>query len=275
MPVKRHTLPVALALACSAIATTATAGPAGNRATVFEKDWRSAPSAKYGALSAAACRSELKKRKIAFTPVADAPGVLAPVRIPEGVGGVAFHTLVLEKDRPTPWEIFDCRLVLALHDLSAILRDHHVDDVVIFSAWRPPPPKWPEGKLAKRHPGALAVDVMRMRWTPPPESDEDEGDDEQGKAKQGKAKQGKASKPEPIWIDVRKDFHGRIGDKTCGSGARGPRAKTEPAKILRAIVCEAADARIFTSMLTPNYDRHHHDHLHLEVTPKVKWRMVR
>lgn len=264
-PMVLGALLVALALAWAALSE---AGPRGKRAT-FEQDWKSAPSAKYGRLSAPACRSELMKRKIPFTKVAEAPGVLAPVRIPKGVGGIAFHTLVLPKDRPTPWEVFDCRLVLALHDFSAMLRKHGIDDVVIFSAWRPPPPKWPEGKLATRHPGALAVDVMRLRWNKPVEPAEG------AKGEGGGEPQGSEPKTEPVWIDVKKDFHGRIGDKTCGPGARSPRRKTPESETLRAVVCEAAAARLFTSMLTPNHDRHHHDHLHLEVTPDVKWRMVR
>lgn len=261
MPVKPPlALSVLVITLATALAAPSVAGPKGKQAT-FEPNWKSAPSAKYGRLSAAACRSELIKRNITFTKVTDAPGVLAPVRIPEGVGGVVFHTLVLAKDRPTPWEVFDCRLVLALHDFSAILVAHAIDDVVIFSAWRPPPPKWPEGKLARRHPGALAVDVMRLRWNKPVAKSEGGGSTE--------------AETEAVWIDVRKDFHGRIGDKTCGPKARPPRRKTPESKTLRAVVCEAAKQRLFTSILTPNHDRHHHDHLHLEVTPHVKWRMVR
>ena len=157
-------------------------------------------------------------------------------------------------------------IAVALDDFAAILVAHGIDDVVIFSAWRPPPPKWPEGKLARRHPGGLAVDVMRLRWNKPVGSAGGEGGGGEG---------GGAAETTPVWIDVRKDFHGRIGDKTCGPGARSPRRKTPESQTLRAVVCEAADKRLFTSILTPNHDRRHHDHLHLEVTPKVKWRMVR
>jgi hypothetical protein len=40
-------------------------------------------------------------------------------------------------------------------------------------------------------------------------------------------------------------------------------------------VCAAADAHLFTTILTPNYDRAHYNHFHLEVTPEVKWHLVR
>jgi hypothetical protein len=54
-----------------------------------------------------------------------------------------------------------------------------------------------------------------------------------------------------------------IGSKTCGVEAR----KLEPrrGRELISIVCEAADQRIFHYVLSPHFDRHHHDHLHLEI----------
>ena len=47
------------------------------------------------------------------------------------------------------------------------------------------------------------------------------------------------------------------------------------AREIRSIACEAADARIFHSILTPNYDRPHRNHFHLEVTAGVQWFIVR
>jgi hypothetical protein len=76
-------------------------------------------------------------------------------------------------------------------------------------------------------------------------------------------------------LDVKKQFGGRIGSVTCGPKARPPSPATDDAKELRAIVCEIAAARIFTSILTPNYDRPHFNHIHLDLTPRVKWRIVR
>jgi hypothetical protein len=89
---------------------------------------------------------------------------------------------------------------------------------------------------------------------------------------------------------VERDFDGRRGAPVCGDGAPAARraramspatrgeaaARGEAAgRELRSIVCEAADQHIFTSMLTPNYDRAHENHLHLEVTPGVQWHLVR
>ena len=130
----------------------------GTGQAAMPKDYASAPSYKYAQLSAPACYAELRKRKVAFSRVAKARGVLAPVRIQKGLRGIRFHTLLPPAKRASSvWEVFDCRLVLALHDFSKILKSHNIDDVVIFSAWRPPSKKWKKGKIGKRHPGIVSV----------------------------------------------------------------------------------------------------------------------
>jgi hypothetical protein len=43
---------------------------------------------------------------------------------------------------------------------------------------------------------------------------------------------------------------------------------------LRKIVCDAADAKIFNVELTPDYNRAHRNHFHLELTAGVRWFMV-
>lgn len=224
-----------------------------------DDDYATAPSYRYGELDRDACLAELEKRKIAFTEVDEAPGVLIPVRIQEGVGGVRFHTaLSKEKAKESPWEVFDCRLVLALSDFAGILRKHDVDDVLIYSAWRPNR-RQPKGEAATRHPGALAVDIYKIGKLV--------AGDRPGKA-DAKAKQ-------RVWLDVKKNWHGRRGAKTCGPKAAKPTKKSAEAVELRELICGAAEQRLFTSMLTPNYDAAHRDHFHLEVTPKVTWRLVR
>jgi hypothetical protein len=236
---------IALASAAGAAAKAKKKGQA-----VHDPDWAKAPSAIYGRMTAAECHAELGARAISFETVTEAPGVLAPVRIPNGVAGVLYRTeLPRDKGRTSPWEVFDCRLVLALHDFGAILGQHGIDEVVIFSAWRPPKKGWPEGKLAQRHPGALAVDVFRLGKRP---------------ATEGAPR---------TWLEVEKHYDGTIGAPSCGADATVP--TTAEGKELRAIFCEAAAARLFTSMLTPSYDAAHFNHLHLEVTPDVKWRLVR
>ena len=206
---------------------------------------------RYAALSPAECTAELGRRDIAFTPVEKAPGVSAPVRLAGPVGGVSYHTEAPEHARATsPFEVFDCRLVLALSDFSKVLVSHDIDEVTMFSAWRPPGKGWEEGHAGRRHPGGLAMDA---------------------KAFAKKAAPGKAR----VWLDVEKDFHGKLGAVPCGPGAQAPMPASPGARELRSVICEAADQHFFSSILTPNYDRAHRNHFHLEVTPDVEWYLVR
>jgi hypothetical protein len=281
-------------------------GKPGRRKSLatFSADYTSAPSYRYANLDAPSCLSELDRRKISYQRVAEARGVLAPLRIPDGVGGVIFRTaLPRSKGRQSPWEVFDCRLVLALHDFSKILVAHHIDEVLIFSAWRPPSKHWKKGKLARRHPGALAIDLYKFRRRVPvaapqkrqnapgdgspvePQKGDSVADEETTKPPPAKAKTG-TSQPPPSeglaseglaseWLNVKDDFHGKIGRATCAPGTVGPNPVTPQTVELRALVCETDAARIFTSMLTPNYDKPHFNHFHFEVTPEVKWRLLR
>ena len=207
------------------------------------------PALRYAAMLPGACRAELTRRSVAYTDVPYAAGVLIPVRVPEGVGGVLYTTGVGEKQLATSaYDVFDCRLVLALHDFSAILRGFDIDEVRIYSAWRPPGRR-PAAPAGRRHPAAMAVDLARFGLRGPAQ--------------------------ERVWLDVLRDFHGTLGAPPCGEGAPLPVPFSDDAAKLRKIACAAADARIFNSILTPNYDYPHRNHFHVEVTPEVRWFIVR
>ena len=207
------------------------------------RDATESPAYHYGQLSRAECEAELQRRKIRFTRET-ARGVLAPVRLAGALHGVTFHTDLRERERASsPWEIADCRLVLAMDDFAALLARHDIVEVVHYSMYRKPPNDWPDDKIGKRHDGALALDAARFI------------------ARDGSS------------LDVLRDFHGAIGAKTCGDDA-APSPVTPEATALRAILCEAVDARIFNVVLTPNYNKPHANHFHLEVTSGVKWFLV-
>jgi hypothetical protein len=223
------------------------AAPAkGENLATFPPGVESFPGFRYAALGPAACRAELSHRGIGFRDAGPAPGVLAPIRLSGPVNGVTYHTGLPEAARAkSPWEVFDCRLVLSLFDFGNVLRAHDVDDVVMFSAWRPPPKKWSLGKIADRHPGGLAIDIQKLHL------------------KSG------------TWLVVENDYHGRIGSETCGENQVAPDPPSDGAKALRALVCEAVDAHLFQVVLTPNYNREHFNHVHLEVKAGVKWFLAR
>lgn len=220
----------------------ATRPPARPR-TVFASDWASAPSAKYGAMAKDACLTELRARRVDFREEDEQPGVMAPLRFTGPVRGVTFRTELQAAERQTsPFEILDCRLALAATDLAAIVAERGFDEVVLFSAYRPPAKGWPKGKLATRHPGALALDVKSVR---------------------------KSSSLNGERV-VDRDWTAKRDAPPC----EVPERATEAERDLRAIYCAAKDRRIFTSMLSPNYDADHKNHFHLEITPRVKWRIA-
>jgi hypothetical protein len=166
------------------------------------------------------------------------------VRLSGPLHGVAYHsTLPVRQRASSPYEILDCRLVLALDDFSAILAKHDVVEVVHYSVYRPPSTSFPAAQIGRQHDGALAIDAG---WF---------------KRKDGSV------------LQVERDFHGRIGAGTCGPGT-GPLPVTAEASALRSIVCEAADAHLFNVELTPDYNWQHRNHFHLEVTPAVRWFLV-
>ncbi|MBK6698259.1 MAG: extensin family protein [Myxococcales bacterium] len=204
------------------------------------------PAVTYAGLDASACQSELTRRGVSFQSVDTARGVLAPLRLTGPIRGVTFRSTLPEKARATAaWEIVDCRLALALDDFAAILAERDVKEVVHFSMYRPPPLRgWIDGMLGKRHTGALAIDAARF------------------------------VKSDGTTLDVETHFGGRIGQKTCGTSA-APQPKSTEGRVLREIVCEAADKHLFNVQLTPHYNRAHKNHLHLEVTPGVKWFLIR
>jgi hypothetical protein len=189
---------------------------------------------------------------VRFTRPADAPGVLIPVRLTGPVAGVLYRTDFPDRQRnKVPYEIFDCRLVLALFDFGSVLRDHDVVEVRMYSAWRPPPRKWPRGKIADRHPGGLAADLRLFKKSTGEE------------------------------IAVEESFHGEIGAAPCPSPAApppptGPTRPSDPKEQeLRDVLCRAAAARIFHVLLSPNFDHAHRNHFHVEVRPAVRWFIVR
>ena len=205
-----------------------------------------APAAKYLALDQNACEAELTRRKVAFVRASPTQGVLAPVRLKGPVGGVSIHSTVPAGQRHlSKYEVFDCRLVLALDDFAQILAKHGVVDVIHYAAYRPKSENGCTAKYAgKQHCAALALDI------------------------------GIFAKKDGPPVDVLKHFHGKIGDKTCGPGA-APREKTPESTMLWSVVCEAAQKGIFHVILTPNYNAQHVNHFHVEITPEANWQMIR
>jgi hypothetical protein len=208
---------------------------------------RGAPASRYGALDRVQCEAELDKRHIAYERVGETRGVVAPLRLKGAIAGVDFHSMLPASQRRTsPYEIYDCRLVLALDDWARVLTRYDVIEVVHYSVYRPPPAKQVLNGAGRRHSGALAIDAAIF------------------KTRDGQT------------ISVEKDFHGRIGSKPCGASAASSAAGLPAnAVTLRKIVCEAAEAQLFNVLLTPDFNWPHRNHFHLEVSANGRWVYLR
>lgn len=196
-------------------------------------------AAKYAALDRAKCEAELDRRKIGYERVGEAKGVIAPLRLTTPLSGVTFRSnLSAAASKTSPYDIYDCRLVLSLDDFAGVLSKHDIVEVVHLSVYRPVGKKVQlKNGVGRRHSGALAIDAALF------------------KTSDGKT------------LSVLKDFKGRIGTKPCPA----PESATE----LRKIACEASDARLFNVLLTPDYNWAHRNHFHMEVTAGVHWTLVR
>jgi hypothetical protein len=201
------------------------------------------PRLRYAAMSQADCEAELTARTIPFMRDA-AKGVLAPVRLTGPLHGVTYRRNgARDGDEATIWDISDCRLVLALDDFAQILAAHDIVEVRHYSMYRRAPKSWPDDKIGTRHTGGLALDAATF------------------------------IKSDGSELDVLDDFAGKRHRKVCGKDA--PKGKTPAARELREIVCAALDVGMFSVILTPNFNRAHRNHFHLEVTPGVKWLWLR
>lgn len=191
-------------------------------------------------MTRATCEAELVRRKIAFRKVA-ALGVLAPIRLLGPLSGVWIHGPgTAQEQAKSPHEIVDCRLVLSLDDATKIFVRHGIVEIRHLSMYRLPPTSWPRGRPATRHMGALAIDAATF------------------------------VKADGSVLDVDRDFHGAINAAVCGPKAR-PRPATPSALAIRALLCDLVSERLFTVVLTPNFDPPHKNHFHLEVAADKKW----
>jgi hypothetical protein len=174
---------------------------------------------------------------VAYERLNHARGVETPLRLTGPVRGIQYvQTYRTERDPKAPATILDCRLALAIDDMSQILAKLGVVQVEYLSMYRP-------GHMRPgiRHPAGRAIDVATAKLADGTE------------------------------YSVHHHFFGSIGAQTCGAGARAPRREHAGASFWRAAVCQLDTTRSFNLVLSPNYDWGHRDHLHLEVRSGIRW----
>ena len=261
------------------------------------------PAFRYANMNEQSALAELERRKILYQRVEPHGGVRTPIRLTGKLHGVHIHSALPEHERPTtPFEICDARLALALDDFSALLARHDIVELVHFTMYRPSvawsakreslpelgpklgPKLGPLGfdafELAKKSTSSKAR--KKKSRTKPSAAGSGRGKASSGARPVARSNTTQSRHPLGLAIDsgvfVKRDgsvlsvashFRGTVGAQTCGAGVSMP--KEPRARELWSLVCETYDAKIFTYVLTPNFDEPHRDHLHMDIKPEVRW----
>lgn len=198
-----------------------------------------APASRNANLSPAACRALVQKKQL---PVKrdgrPTPGVATALRFTGPLHGVTFLTAGWK----SPFGVMDCRLVLAFDELAELLAAHDVTQVHVGTIYRKNSKLG--SKTLSQHAHALAADIVGFKLA------------------------------DGRLLEVERDFSGELGAPVCGPGSR-VFPETAEAIALRNLVCDVAQSGLFTYMLTPNYDRAHHDHVHVDIKRDAKRTVIR
>lgn len=188
----------------------------------------------------AACYRALRKGSVRFTRVgrAKARGVEYPIRLTGRVGGIAIRALG-RADAPTAY--LDCRLARALLAWAPTLRRNGVTGIVHYSMYRKGA-KIAGTNKTSAHAGGMAIDAARFRL-----------------------RSGKEISVLDDWTDQTR------GADPC---ARHPR-ESAGARLMRRVICQAAARNLFHVIITPHYNRAHHNHVHLEITERGRSTWIR
>ncbi len=193
-----------------------------------------APATHYGEMDAERCFAEVQRRALPVVSAGEVRGVPIPVRLTGRMHGVDVHSSLPASQRASsPYEVFDCRLALALDDFTKLLAEHDVVELIHMSAYRPPPKRWPTDKPGKRHGAGLALDAAVF------------------------------VKSDGQKLIVEKHFRGRRWANPCPTKHAKRSAETQA---IRDIYCGARARGLFHVMLSPNFNWAHRNHFHLEVS---------
>lgn len=201
-----------------------------------------------GDLDRAGCEAILRSRNVAFARVDDgeAPGVAQPIRLEGPIAGVTLRHRSegrgsrRRRRRIRRLSILDCRVAVAILAWSATLRGAGVRSLEHYSVYRPGAQVAGSGRPSG-HASGLAVDLGVLVL-----------DDDRRVV------------VEEAWRDRRRSVApcpAREGDD-------------DDQRLLRDLVCAAADADLFQVVLTPHHDEAHENHVHLELRPGVSWSLL-
>ena len=192
-------------------------------------------------MDTATCHAYLEAREVAFVAVdrEQAPEVAIPVRLTGALAGVEFMIPWSDDPEHDLHAVWDCRLVAAVVPMAEFLHTHGVTEVQYFSALR-------RGKIVREKPRSqhnvgLALDLLGLRGPALP-----------------------LARVEDLYP------RGRLRACPDRAFAPGPAGAPVPvgasaADLYLALVCQSHARGLFHTILTPDHDRAHHNHLHLDL----------
>lgn len=190
-------------------------------------------------MGAARCHDYLREHEVPFAavPAGEAPEVAQPVRLRGPVAGVTFRIPWSNDQARDHHAIWDCRLVAAIVPFARWLFARGVTEVQYFSALR-------RGKIVRDKPKSqhnigLALDLYALR-------------------RDGEA----AATVEDHY--PRRELR-RCPERGGGGPGAAPPAGAPASDLYLGLVCLAAERGLVHTLLTPDHDRDHANHLHLDL----------
>ena len=196
-------------------------------------------------LSPGECTQQLKlvgDLAQAFKAQGPSNGIATPMRVVGPLGDLTFQV----PPSNVPFGLLDCRQALLWIQILPVLREHEVAKVRIDNFYRNQARISRRGKKSQ-HAYGLAADIVSFTL--------DDG----------------------TVLEVPTDFLGRRGEPPCGPQANvhaqkgSTKEHLERAVRMRNLVCELARAGAFHHILTPNYNKAHESHLHVDLKRDNTW----
>lgn len=186
------------------------------------------------AMSTQKCHAYLRQSEVPFKAVRrrDARSVEIPVRITGPIAGVTWRIPWSENESTDLHTIWDCRMVAAMVPFTRWLASYGVVEIAYFSSLRGG--KAARAKPTSQHNIGLAVDFLGFRRAA--------GDLQK----------------------VEQNFKKRRL-RSCPAVAAAPPRGASASEIYHAIVCEGVRHGLLHTILTPDHDRAHYNHLHLDL----------
>lgn len=182
------------------------------------------------------CHQKLRQQRIKFRPLSPRWGIKYPIRINAAINGIRFRNTA----NSSAQAVMDCRFAVALSAWTKILKRYGIYEVSYMRTYTPGATVKGTNKRSG-HSWGLAIDVANF-----------------------KSRQYGELNVKYDWTDQR-----RISP--CIKSLKS----SQTLRIMRAIVCKTANKQLFAMILTPHYNKAHHDHLHIELRPSLRRLVLR